>query len=603
MPNAFDSANPPFDRLNPQELETLRRALDIGYFRPGECIIKEGSPPEALYVVIKGVVEERSGDELVALLETNDFFDSRGLIQGHSGHGFFSREESLLYVLPKAIALDLVKANPRFAAFFYLEISHKLDAIAREEEETTVGALMRARVGDMNLQPAHFIDASDSIETAGHRMREINSNALFVRDGDRIGIITGMNLSKAVVLKRMPIAAPVGPVTHFDLVSLDRQDFVYAALILMTKTNKRRVAVRDGGVYIGILEDIELLSFVAGNAQLVAGRVDRAKGMPDLVIAAREIGDQVRLLRRQGVKIAVVAEIVSDLNRRLFSKLFEFLAPPAIRAGACLIVMGSEGRGEQTVRTDQDNALILAQPVDAAELDAFRRDFTAALESFGFAPCPGNVMVRNPMWSQPLDAYLGSFRRWIAIPDENAHMNVAIFYDADAVAGDASLLATAKAALIGEARQSSAYLSHFAKATEAFPMPIGFFNNLLTLDGRGDAVDLKKGGIFPIVHGVRSLALERGLVETSTAQRIQRLVELGALSRDFGRELTQSLYFLMTLRLDAQLAAELARTSAQSALVRPAELSSLQRDLLRDAFQVVKQFREIVRRHFNLGMF
>ncbi|ACK51545.1 putative CBS domain and cyclic nucleotide-regulated nucleotidyltransferase [Methylocella silvestris BL2] len=603
MPNAFDNTNPPFDRLSPQELETLRRALDIAYFRPGEVIIKEGAPPDALYVVIKGVVEERSGDELVALLETNDFFDSRGLIQGHSGHGFFARDEALLYLLPKAIALDLVKANPRFAAFFYLEISHKLDAIAREEEETTVGALMRARVGDMNLQPAHFIDAADSIETAGHRMREINSNALFVRDGDRIGIITGMNLSKAVVLKRMPIAAPVGPVTHFDLVALDKQDFVYAALILMTKTNKRRVAVRDGGAYVGILEDIELLSFVAGNAQLVAGRIDRANGMPDLVIAAREIGDQVRLLRRQGVKIAVVAEIVSDLNRRLFSKLFEFLAPPSIRAGACLIVMGSEGRGEQTVRTDQDNALILARPVDEADLDAFRRDFTAALESFGFAPCPGNVMVRNPMWSQPLDAYLGAFRRWIAIPDENAHMNVAIFYDADAVAGDASLLAEAKTALIGEARQSSAYLSHFARATEAFPMPIGFFNNLLTLDGSGDAVDLKKGGIFPIVHGVRSLALERGLVETGTAQRIQRLVELGALSRDFGRELTQSLYFLMTLRLDAQLAAELARTSAQSALVRPAELSSLQRDLLRDAFQVVKQFREIVRRHFNLGMF
>jgi CBS domain-containing protein len=128
---------------------------------------------------------------------------------------------------------------------------------------------------------------------------------------------------------------------------------------------------------------------------------------------------------------------------------------------------------------------------------------------------------------------------------------------------------------------------------------MGFFNNLLTLDGRGDAVDLKKGGIFPIVHGVRSLALERGLIETGTADRIQRLVELSAITRDLGRELTQSLYFLMTLRLDAQLAA----VGASGALIRPAELSSLQRDLLRDAFRVVKQFRDIVRHHFNLGMF
>jgi CBS domain-containing protein len=101
------------------------------------------------------------------------------------------------------------------------------------------------------------------------------------------------------------------------------------------------------------------------------------------------------------------------------------------------------------------------------------------------------------------------------------------------------------------------------------------------------------------VHGVRSLALERGLTETNTAQRILRLVETGAFSREFGRELTQSLYFLMTLRLDSQLAS----VGVSGALVRPADMSSLQRDLLRDAFQVVKQFREIVRRHFNLGAF
>ncbi|VFU16451.1 putative nucleotidyltransferase substrate binding domain-containing protein [Methylocella tundrae] len=599
LPNAFDEQNPPFDRLTSQEIETVRRALDIAYFRPGETIIAQGEPSEALYVIIKGVVEERAGREVLSLLGPKDSFDSRALVQGRASHEFLAREETLCYLLPGKAALGLIQSNPRFAAFFYLEISRKLDAMARDEEDSRVGTLMRARVSDMKLHPASFIDATDTIEAAGHRMREINTNALFVRDGARTGILTGMNLSKAVVLNRMPIEAPVGPITHFDVVSLSPDDFVYSALILMTKTNKRRVAVHDGAAYIGILEDIELLSFVTGNAQLVAQRIDRALTLADLTIASREIGDQVRLLRRQGVKIEVVAEIVSDLNRRLFAKVFDILAPAPIRARGCLVVMGSEGRGEQTARTDQDNALILAEPVDERLLEAFRRDFTAALEGFGFSPCQGNVMVRNPAWSRTLADYLAAFRRWVALPDENAHMNVAIFYDAAAVAGNAALLTEAKAQLIAATRENSAYLAHFARAIEAFPMPIGFFNNLLTLDGHGDAVDLKKGGIFPIVHGVRSLALERGLTETGTGERIQRLVELGLISRDLGRELTQSLYFLMTLRLDAQLAA----TGASSALVRPAELSSLQRDLLRDAFRVVKQFRDVVRRRFNLGMF
>ena len=595
MPNAFDENNPPFDRLTPEEIERVRRAVDIGYFRPGESIIAEGAAAEALYVVIKGAVEERVGDETIALLGRKDCFDARALVQGQSAHTFRAREETLCYILPRKAALGLIDDNPRFGAFFYLEISHKLAAIARDEEDRTAGATLRARVSEISLRPAAYIDAGETIETAGHRMREVSTDALFVRDGDRIGVITGMNLLKAVILNRTPITASVKPLTHFDVVSVAADDFVYAALILMTKTNKRRVAVRDGESYVGFLEDVELISFVTGNAQLVASRIDRASALGDLSIAAREIGGQVRLLRRQGVKIEAVAEIVSDLNRRLIGRTFDLLAPPEIRVG-CLIVMGSEGRGEQTVRTDQDNALILDAPVDAAPLEKFRVAFTAALDDFGFAHCPGDVMVRNPSWSRPLEDYLADFRRWATLPDENAHLNVAILYDAVAVSGDAALLAKAKQELIAATRDNNAYLAHFARAIETFPTPIGFFNNLLTIDGRGDAVDLKKGGIFPIVHGVRTLALERGLLETSTAARIQKLVDLGALSRDFGRELTQALYFLMTLRLDAQLA-------AASALVRPAGLSSMERDLLRDAFRVVKQFRDIIRNHFNLGRF
>jgi CBS domain-containing protein len=208
-------------------------------------------------------------------------------------------------------------------------------------------------------------------------------------------------------------------------------------------------------------------------------------------------------------------------------------------------------------------------------------------------------MVRNPTWSRTLADYLADFRRWIALPDEAAHMNVAIFYDARTVAGDDQLLATAKARLTDLIRGEQAYLAHFARAVDAFPTPIGLFNKLITSEGKGDALDLKKGGIFPIVHGIRSLALEHGLLATATDKRIARLSEIGALQADFARELTETLQFLLMLRLDGQLA-ESAGTSGT--LVRPSSLSSMERDLLRDAFQVVKQFREHIRHHFKLGM-
>ena len=600
MPKVFDADNPPFDRLTPQQIERLRAAIDIGYFRPGETIIGEGALADQMFVVIKGQVEEREGSELVAMLGPKDSFDARALMHGKSPHAFIAREETLCYLLPKAMTLALIGDNPRFASFFYLEISHKLDALSRDDDEKRAGSLMRARVKDVFLHPAVFIAADDTIETAGRRMREINSNALFVRDGDRVGIITGMNLSKAVVLQRQPIDAPVGAHTHYDVVALKPDDFVYSALLLMTKHNKRRVAVHDGGQYVGILEDIDLLSFLGGSAQLIAGRIDRATNRDDLASAAREIDGQVRMLRRQGLKVEVIAEIVSDLNRRLMAKLFAMLASDAFALNCCLIVMGSDARSEQTLRTDQDNGLILGHQVDPEVLDTFRRDFTSALEGFGFPPCPGNVMVRNSLWSKTLDDYVADFRRWLTLPDANARINVAIFFDATAVAGNAPLLDKAKGTLIAMIRGEQAYLAQFARAVDAFATPISLFNNLVTSEGKGDALDLKKGGVFPIVHGVRCLAIERGIIATSTVKRIVRLVELGALSVNFARELTHALEFLMTLRLDRQLAAS---AGASGSLVRPAELSSLERDLLRDAFRVVKQFREIIRRHFNFGMF
>ncbi len=598
MAKSFDATNAPFDRLTPGEVDAVRAALDIGYFRPGETIIARGGAPDSLFVVLKGCVEEQDGEGLVALRGPGDCFDSRAVVQGGGSNAFVAREETLCYLLPRDVTLRLINRNARFAGFFYRDISRKLDAATREEEGARLSPLLHARVRDLPLHRATFIDASDSIERAALKMREVDAKALFVREGERVGIITGTDLSNAAILKRLPIATSVAGEAQYKVVSVAPNDFVAIALLQMTKHNKRRVAVLEDGEYVGILEDVDLLSFLAGNSQLVAARIDRAASVPELAIAAGAIEDQARMLRRQGVRVDVVCEIVSDLNRHLFAKLFALTASPAIHDAGCLIVMGSEGRGEQTVRTDQDNGLILSAPVPDDELRAFRTAFTEALESFGFPPCPGNVMVVNPQWSKTIEDYRADFRRWLAMPDEHAHMNVAIFYDAEAVAGDAELLRKAKMELIEAVSGERAYLAHFARAVEAFPTPIGLFNNLVTSKGQGDALDLKKGGIFPIVHGVRALAIEHRLLETGTAARIARLAECGALTAPFARELTQALRYLMTLRLDAQLA-----EAAAGSLVRPAALSSMERDLLRDAFQIVKQLREIIRRHFNLAMF
>jgi CBS domain-containing protein len=594
----LDATTAPFDRLTTEEAETLRGALDIAYFRPAETIIAEGAAPEGLYVIVKGAVEEREQGELVGLLGPKDFFDSRALVQGAGVSSFVAREETLCALAPRPDVLRLINSNPRFGAFFYTDISRKLEALAERDESTQIESMMRARVKDLYLMPAAIIDADQPIVSAGRIMRDIDCNALLVRDGERTGIVTGMNLAKGVVLKGMTVEDPVGAIAQYDLVTISPDEFVSQALLLMTRHNKRRVVVRDDENFVGILEDINLLSFFAGNSQLVVGRIDRAATVDELGAAALQIAEQVRLLRRQGVKFTIVAEIISDLNRRLFAKLFELLCPDSLHGQCCLIVMGSEGRGEQTIRTDQDNGLILAGPVDEKALDRFRREFSGALAEFGFPPCPGHVMVNNPLWSRRLDEYVADFGVWMTTPDDQSAMNVAIFYDAIAVAGDFSLLERAKKQLVEKVAGERVFLGRFAKAIEAFEPPIGLFNTLKTSEGEGDALDLKKGGIFPIVHGVRSLAIEQGLTETNTFDRLAKLAELGLLKEDFARDLARALDYLMTIRLDAQIDA-----AKSASLLKPATLTSMDRELLRDSFQLVKQLRELVRRRFNLAMF
>jgi CBS domain-containing protein len=598
MALGFDAANAPFDRLTQQQAETVRAALDIAYFRPHETIVGKNGAPGSLFIVIKGCVEERDGQELIGLRGPGDWFDSRALVQGSGSNAFVAREETLCHLLPRDLALKLIGENPRFGAYFYLEISRKLDAVARDDESQRLRPMMYARVGEVFLHQAAEVDAGDSIENAGHRMRDVGANAILVRDGGRVGIITGTDLWEATILKRIPIATSVASIAQYPVISVDKSDFVAVALLKMTKHGLRRVAVAQNGAYVGFLEDIDLLGFLAGGSQLLAGRIERSGSLADLAPIAGEIATQVHILRRQGVKIEIVCEIVSDLNRTLFAKVFAITAPPSIRDRGCLIVMGSEGRGEQALRTDQDNGLILAEPVPDDELQAFRKAFSATLESFGFPPCPGGVMVGNASWSKTQEQFRADFRRWLAAPDEKAAMNVAIFYDAAAVAGDEALLRRVKDELIENIRGERAFLARFASAVDAFPTPIGLFNNLVTSKQQGDALDLKKGGIFPIVHGVRALAIDRGLHDTGTAARIRRLAEEGVLTQQFAGELVEALHFLMALRLDGHLA-----ETVSGSLVRPSQLSTMERDLLRDALHIAKRLREIVRHHFNLAIF
>ena len=207
-------------------------------------------------------------------------------------------------------------------------------------------------------------------------------------------------------------------------------------------------------------------------------------------------------------------------------------------------------------------------------------------------------MVNNPEWRGTVSEFGERVRDWLLRPDGEHLMHLAIFLDAHAVAGDAQLLTTVRQRLFQLGTENDALIARFALAIDAFGTPAGWWGRLLGIEDV-TLVNLKKAGIFPIVHGVRSLALARRISATGTAERIAALQGEGQLDATLGQELLQGLHFLMGLRLQAGLD-ELELQRPVTGNVDPARLTSLQRDLLKDTLSVVKRFKAMLHQRLRM---
>ena len=320
--------------------------------------------------------------------------------------------------------------------------------------------------------------------------------------------------------------------------------------------------------------------------------------MAELKRAAERIDAMITLLFDSGLHVERIAHLVTAINVRLFARLWQLVASPALVANSCLLMMGSEGRGEQILRTDRDNALILRDGYVDASVPQATLHFNQALIDFGWPPCPGKIMLTTPLWCQSVSAFRDTVALWLHGNDAEGPMRLAIFFDAAAVAGDASLFDAVRAPLTTPPPPTALYLAHFVAVADQFHEH-GHWWALLSGRQEQQLLDLKKLGIFPIVHGVRALCLQHGVRELGTAERLQRLVALGQLEPEMARELRDALHFLMGLRLAHQLRQRRGGAAPGNA-VTGAELEPLQRKPLREALNVVGAFRQFLHEHFQL---
>ena len=602
MPNAFDFSASPFDCLDAAEQRIVRESVDIAYFPEGETILEPGVEPSHLFVVIKGHVSQFEGEEPVATYGPNDCFDGRSLVAGRASSRFVAAEEVLAYQLAKSAVNALISNNATFGALLFSDLSNKLLALAQRGSQREVHALTMSRVREAFLRPAHIVDGGTDIVGVATLMHARRASSVLVRDGERLGIFTNTGLQRAIVDGRPLTAIPVREIASFPLVSIPPDAPLFDALALMIQHKVHRLVVAEGERIDGLLEQLDLLSFLSNHSYLITVQIVQAQDLEALKAAAAKVTKLIALLYRGGARVGQIGTLVQALNAKLFERTWQLVAPPALQADSCLFVMGSEGRGEQLLRSDQDNGLIVRDgtTVDDEEVAQACARFSAALREFGYPDCPGGIMLSNPAWRRSASDFATTVRRWLLRPDAESLMALAIFIDAHAVAGDSALLTAVRDEVDRLVAADDSLLGRFAAAIDSFPDESGGWWNRLLLAGENEkrVLDLKKLGIFPIVHGVRSLALRNHIRESGTAARLDALVAAGRLPADFATDLVDSMHFMMGLKLKAGLV-EIETGKSVSGGVPADRLTSVERDLLKDAMAVVKRFKTLVRFQFH----
>ena len=595
----LDLSQPPFDLLDPAQARRVAGATDIAYFKSGQRLIGAGEASPAVYVILKGRVlasDQRDGKaETFGEYEAGELFGAFAAIAGRARHTYTALEDTLCFAIPAPLFIELTGESPRFAAYFHESLAVKRRLLAERDQSSDLAELMLTRIRDALVVEAAEAAPATSIADAVALMRRFHTDCVLVRDGERLGIATRTDLLDALALEGATPADAVGAHATFPALALDEGELLFQALVTMTQRHIHRVVVTRGGALAGTLGLMEVLSHFSSKSHVISFRLARAKSVEELRGAAADLTDLVRTLSAQGAKMSFLMELISALNARLMGKLFELLVPESVRGKVCLLVLGSEGRREQILKTDQDNALVLADDLDWPEAGQVAMAYSEHLTAMGWPPCPGGVMVRNAAWRRTQSAWIAQVRDWSRRPQPEAMMNLAILFDGHVVAGEAALFEPIREAMHAIADDEIA-LRGFAQPAVDFHSPLTLFGGI---KGGAEGVDVKKGGIFPIVHGLRALALKHRIAARNSFDRAEALIAAGVLDARFGRDLMQSLAVFIRLRLAEQIKALKQGGAADNRIVA-ASLRRLDRDLLRDALRVAGEFKGWLKARFSL---
>ncbi|MCI4667225.1 MAG: DUF294 nucleotidyltransferase-like domain-containing protein, partial [Bacteroidia bacterium] len=521
-------------------------------------------------------------------------------------------KESTILLIPTALFQKLCAERSSFYEFFLQEFGRRMlhsgyasELLKRPGVETDFQAsdrVFQLRVGDLYSTHINYCHKGSSIQDAAIQMSDRRRSYIMVRaeDGRYVGIITDQMIRNEIVAKGKNLETKVEEVMRGPIYSIGENAFGYQAILLMFRRKVNYLLVKSQGKIAGLISLNRLLNSQGKNPFLFIQSIKNSDEVRFLQGKWNEVPEIVDKLLERGTRPEIVNQIVSSVSdaitQNIISRAIHKLGKPPVRF--VFMVLGSEGRREQTLKTDQDNALII-EDVEGEKLEKAKeyflklgKEISDELNIAGFAYCEGNLMASNSVWNQPLKTWKEYYEGWISQPMGEKALIASVFFDAKGIYGDFSLMKELLSYVRGFMKQSGqAFLGQLARHSLVNRPPLGWFGILQetkTQDRKG--INIKRA-MQTITDFARIYALREQLPFTNTGERLLNLASNNVLTEQEFTELHQAYYFMMRLRLQHQTKLILDGQSPDN-LIPVHELSKIEKVTLREIFKVIEKYQK-----------
>ncbi|TBV83398.1 MAG: cyclic nucleotide-binding/CBS domain-containing protein [Desulfobulbaceae bacterium] len=623
--STFFAATPPFHLLADQSRQNLISQLSEQFYSKDAVILQQDVHVcNALIIIKKGTVKlsVKSADGQETIVGYRGEHDNFGFLSVISEDKHettvVATEDTNCYLLGREKVLELLGTNPEFTAHFlkiYITQRQHEAYLKNQDNSAFYGSnehfLFVTQIGDIATRNVVTAPSTTSIHEVSLKMTSNQVDSLIVTDekGRPLGIITDKDLRTRFIAPGRDPKASVDSIMSQPLIWVDAGVSCSDVMLKMIEYNIRHIPVSKYGKLQGMITNHDLLLFQGASPLSFAKDVERQQSVEGLASVATKINKIVIPLVKEGSKASNITKLITELNDSITRKILTIAEQKfgQIPVAYCWIAYGSEGRKEQSLKTDQDNAIIYADPLSSEDDKKIKKYFANfatfvcdGLVKCGFALCPANFMASNPKWCQPLRVWKGYFSRWINIPSTEATLRSLIFFDFRGLYGDCGLADELKNHLALASKGQKDFFFEMAYTITQNRPPLSILNNIIVAKTgeHKNKLDMKLRAIAPMVDIARLFAIEAGIAETATLDRIKLLKDKHYILQNYAKELEDAYEFVASLRIRHQ-TAQITAGKQPDNHIHLDMLSGLEKKTLTESFHVISKIQDAITRRYE----